>query len=337
MGRRGYKPRTTQERLKTAAADVFTTRGYGVSGVDHIVEQAGTTRGAFYYYFASKADVARDVQEELWGSAARQSEAVFVHDDDFLTNVRRGLEAYLTALKDLGPERAFLREAFDDPTLAMVDGEGHKWGAHFIRQRLIEAMDAGHIPRQDVDGPTALLVEALQALTLAALDGGDVTDALAVIEELNKALLTGTIANVGEAVAPSRATNAPVMNHVTTFTRDEASYLDWTKAHPTGFVLNQMKVPSPGSLVLHRATCPSIRGKAANGGGWTSGSRKIASNDRDYLVEWILSQSGVKPTPCGMCGPFGPRPRGQRGLGHLRLLQNDDSAARQSPTPLNRP
>ncbi len=127
MGRRVPKPRGTEERLKSAASTVFTTRGYGVSGVDHIVEQAGTTRGAFYYYFASKADVARDVQVEMWSGAARQSEAVLDHETDFLTNVRRGLEAYLNALQNLGPERAFLREGFADPTLAMVDGNGEKW------------------------------------------------------------------------------------------------------------------------------------------------------------------------------------------------------------------
>ncbi len=172
-----------------------------------------------------------------------------------------------------------------------------------------------------------MLVEALQALTLAALDGEDVTDALRVIEKLNEALVSGSIADVVEELSLSRGTNAPVMN-VTTFTRDDASYFDWIKANPAGFVLNHMKVPSSGSVVLHRATCPSIRGKAANGGGWTSGSHKIACNDRDYLVEWIWSQSGFEPTPCGMCSPSGYRPRGFRNVGGLRSLKNDDSADR---------
>jgi len=198
VSRRSPRLFDTQDRLKTAAADVFTTRGYSVSGVDHIVEEAGTTRGAFYYYFASKADVARDIQEELWGAAARQAVEAVDTEADFLTNMRRGLEAYLAALKNLGPERAFLREGFVEPSLAMFDGDGQKWGAHIIRERLLAAMDKGQIPLQDPDKATSLLVEALQALTLAALKGDDLTYALLVIDGLNEALTSDEPADLGK-------------------------------------------------------------------------------------------------------------------------------------------
>jgi len=197
VARRNPQPRDTQNRLKNAAAEVFTTRGYSLSGVDHIVEQAGTTRGAFYYYFASKADVARDIQEELWTAAGSRAAEVVEAEADFLTKARRGLEVYLAALKDLGPERAFLQQSFAEPSLVMFDGEGKKWGRHFVRDLLIEAMDNGEIPRQDPERPTSLLVEALQALTRTALDNDDVTDALRVIEELNEALVAGEFAEVG--------------------------------------------------------------------------------------------------------------------------------------------
>ncbi len=159
--------------------------------MDDIVEQAGTSRGSFYYYFTSKSDVARDLQEDLWGAAAHQAEQAVDPEADFLTNVRRGLEAYLAALKDLGSERAFLREGFVEPTLAMFDGEGEKWGGHFIRERLVDTMEKGQIPRQDPARAARLLVDALQTLTLAALEGDDVTEALHVIEDLNRALTSG--------------------------------------------------------------------------------------------------------------------------------------------------
>jgi AcrR family transcriptional regulator len=190
MGRRTPKP-DNHSRIKTAAGEVFATRSYRDTAVDDIVEEAGTSRGSFYYYFTSKADVARDLQEELWGDAAHRADQAVDPEADFLTNVRRGLEAYLAALKDLGAERAFLSEGFVEPTLAMFDGEGEKWGGHFIRQRLVDAMDKGEIPHQDPDPPARLLVEALQTLTLAALNGEDVTDPLRVIEDLNQALASG--------------------------------------------------------------------------------------------------------------------------------------------------
>ncbi len=179
------------------AVGAFGDRGYGATGVDHIVERAGTTRGAFYYYFASKADVARDLQEDLWGAAAQRSADAVKPEGDFLTNIRQGVEAYLAALKDLGPERPFLRQAFDDPALTMRDAEGKKWGAHFVREQILDAMDRGQIPRQDPEMATRLLVDALQALTLAALDGEDTTDALRVIDDLNEALKMGRPVGVG--------------------------------------------------------------------------------------------------------------------------------------------
>jgi AcrR family transcriptional regulator len=190
MGRRSPKP-DNHSRIKAAAGEVFATRSYRATAVDDIVEQAGTSRGSFYYYFTSKADVARDLQEELWGGAAHRADQAVDPEADFLTNVRRGLEAYLAALKDLGAERAFLSEGFVEPTLAMFDGEGKKWGGHFIRQRLIDAMDKGEIPRQDPDPAARLLVEALQTLTVVALRGDDVTEPLRVIEDLNQALVSG--------------------------------------------------------------------------------------------------------------------------------------------------
>jgi TetR/AcrR family transcriptional regulator, transcriptional repressor for nem operon len=191
MGRRSPKP-DTHSRLKTAAGEVFAARSYRATAVDDIVEQAGTSRGSFYYYFTSKADVARDLQEELWSATARQADQAVDPEGDFLTNVRRGLDAYLAALKDLGAERAFLSEGFVEPTLAMFDDEGKKWGGHFIRDRLIEAMDRGEIPRQDPEQAARLLVEALQTLTLAALEGDDVTGPMRLVEELNRALTSGS-------------------------------------------------------------------------------------------------------------------------------------------------
>ncbi|HXW34549.1 MAG TPA: helix-turn-helix domain-containing protein [Acidimicrobiales bacterium] len=172
-----------------SAVEIIGTKGYEATCVDDIVEQAGRTRGAFYYYFANKAEVARDAQETLWSDAGNRAPKLVDPEADFLTRTRRSLEIYLAALKNLGPEGAFLRQGFDEPTLGMFDDEGKKWGRHFVRAMLVDAMDRGEIPLQDLDGAISSLVEALQVLTLAALKGDDVTDALRVIDELNEALL----------------------------------------------------------------------------------------------------------------------------------------------------
>ena len=206
VGRRQPRSPDTKHRLKSAAARVFTTRGYRTTGVDHIVDNAGTTRGAFYYYFTGKADVARDIQEEMWSAAGGRAEGVVDPEDVFLSKSRRVLEAYLATLEELGPERAFLLEAFAEPELAMVDRKGTKWGRHFISDFLTEATERGEIPRQDLELPTTLLHEALQALTLTALKGEDVTAILRVIDGLNQALVAGGLAKDPD---PSPTTGPP--------------------------------------------------------------------------------------------------------------------------------
>jgi AcrR family transcriptional regulator len=56
-------------RLLDAGAEVFATRGYHATRVDHVVRRARTSHGTFYLYFASKEDLFRalalDVVEEL--------------------------------------------------------------------------------------------------------------------------------------------------------------------------------------------------------------------------------------------------------------------------------
>ena len=47
----------TRDRLFTAAADVFASRGIGATTIEQIAEAAGLTRGAFYSNFADKDDL----------------------------------------------------------------------------------------------------------------------------------------------------------------------------------------------------------------------------------------------------------------------------------------
>jgi AcrR family transcriptional regulator len=191
VSRRSPRVSDTQERLKNGAVSVFASRGYTLTGVDHIVEEAGTTRGAFYYYFASKHDVAEDIQLELWADVARHAEDALDPDDDLITNVKRAFTAHVDALRGLGEnQRAFLCQAFVEPALAVSDGHGHEWGTDLIREFLIDGMGKGQISPIDPDAATALLIEAFQGATCSALDGTDASSTLGVVEALLEAVVT---------------------------------------------------------------------------------------------------------------------------------------------------
>ena len=55
------------------------------------------------------------------------------------------------------------------------------------------------------------------------------------------------------------------------FEGDDAGYLAWIDGHQHGFVVNTFRKPDPRYLVLHRASCGTIRGKPARGERWTTG------------------------------------------------------------------
>jgi AcrR family transcriptional regulator len=191
VSRRSPRVFDTQERLKIGAVTVFASRGYTSTGVDHIVEEAGTTRGAFYYYFTNKHDVAEDLQQELWAEVAHHAEGALDPDVDFITNVKQAFTAHIEALRKLDEEqRAFLCQAFVEPTLAVLDDHGHEWGTDLVRDFLIDAMDKGQICPIDPDAATALLIEAFHVATHSALDGTDASSTLGVVEALLEAVVT---------------------------------------------------------------------------------------------------------------------------------------------------
>jgi TetR/AcrR family transcriptional repressor of nem operon len=47
----------TQEKILTAARDLFLSKGYPATTVDQIVEQAGVSKGSFYHAFPSKEEM----------------------------------------------------------------------------------------------------------------------------------------------------------------------------------------------------------------------------------------------------------------------------------------
>ena len=77
MTRREPIVRDTRDRVLAAALEVFSAKGFAATSVDNIVARAGCTRGAFYYYFESKGDIARVLQRDLWHQLAERAQKAF--------------------------------------------------------------------------------------------------------------------------------------------------------------------------------------------------------------------------------------------------------------------
>jgi hypothetical protein len=89
-----------------------------------------------------------------------------------------------------------------------------------------------------------------------------------------------------------------------TFDRDDEAYLRWIDGHQHGFVVNAYRNLAPRYLMLHKASCGTIKGKPARGITWTDGDFvKICSNTRQDLEQWASSNTMGKLHPRGLCHP----------------------------------
>src|SRR3954452_22437581 len=70
-GRRSEARGTAQAELLDAAERVLAERGYRGASVDRVVAEAGLTKGAFYWNFASKEELFLGLLEDRFDQRAR--------------------------------------------------------------------------------------------------------------------------------------------------------------------------------------------------------------------------------------------------------------------------
>ena len=104
--------RDTKQRILHAAVEVFGERGYRGASVDDVALAAGVTKGAVYYYFTDKNDLARDLQHALWGQLAQDALAVYSPERPAVDNLLECFESFLATIQSMSGARTFLREAW---------------------------------------------------------------------------------------------------------------------------------------------------------------------------------------------------------------------------------
>lgn len=169
MARDGTQTRT--EIMDAAEAHIL-DKGFAGTTIDAVIEDAGVTKGAFFYHFDTKADLAhalveryarmeRELTMELLDEARSRT------DDPArrLVLFVRLFEERMDELIDPYPGCLFAsycyeRGLFDDHTLEVVEDGFERW-REVIGDHVREAFDA-HPPAADVDPDD--LADALMAV-----------------------------------------------------------------------------------------------------------------------------------------------------------------------------
>lgn len=154
----------TKRDLVEVGRRLFAERGYSGTSLDHVVAEAGVTKGALYHHFENKkelfAAVAERVEAELTASVGQGMER------DPWRALIAGAESYLDAALEPEVQNVLL---IDAPTVLGYDRWHElqaRYGLGLTRAGLENAMDAGLIAKRP-SGPLANMV--LSALSAGAM------------------------------------------------------------------------------------------------------------------------------------------------------------------------
>jgi AcrR family transcriptional regulator len=157
-------PRVRARRSFDAAAEVFDRNGYPGAGLAEILDTAGVTKGALYFHFASKEELARaiiadqvvdDVGTDIEGPALQ-----YLIDLSF--QVARQLVRNVRA-------RAAVRLAIEHASFAVPLADPYLDWIRITRSLLIRAGDNGELrPGVDADQVAHLVVAAFTGVQLTS-------------------------------------------------------------------------------------------------------------------------------------------------------------------------
>jgi AcrR family transcriptional regulator len=97
--------------LVTVAREFFAERGYANASLNAIVQAAGLTKGAVYYYFPNKRELFRAVYVAEQRRVAKAVVAAFMAQSDVWEAFHAGIEAFFRMLLDEPVRRIILVDA----------------------------------------------------------------------------------------------------------------------------------------------------------------------------------------------------------------------------------
>lgn len=93
---------------------------------------------------------------------------------------------------------------------------------------------------------------------------------------------------------------------VQTFRDDDPGYQAWLTTHPSGWVVNAKRSPSPAYLKLHSSRCATISHLQAGYSRWTTGDYiKVCAERREELDAWALQMFAAELQDGCHCVQYG--------------------------------
>lgn len=186
------RAKATREAIINGAAAVFEEHGYGTASLTQVSEAAGVTKGALYFHFKSKDDLARAVIEEQHRIAVAAGESIPAEDLPALTAMILMCRLFGHQLLHEPVVRAGIRLTFEATAFGPpVSGPYEDWIA--VMEQLTERAKTELQVRPSVDAGAfaRYLVASFTGVQMVSDVLTGRADVMQRIEEMWKILLPG--------------------------------------------------------------------------------------------------------------------------------------------------
>ena len=185
---RQQRAEESRRKLLTAAAEVFDERGFALATLAEIHNRAGLTKGALYFHFTSKEDLAAAVvaEEDSWFQEVDTTGPPMQVVIDLSHGFARAL---LRDVRIRASTRLVLEHTYSEP-----DGSSHKAWADRLAELMAQAQKNGDFrPEMDPVAVSELVVGAFLGIQTLSQLFANRADLEARITLMWQALLPGLV------------------------------------------------------------------------------------------------------------------------------------------------
>jgi len=181
----------TREKILDAAQTLILERGYAGMTVDNVLERVGITKGAFFYHFKSKDDLARSLIRRFADKDAQVYKEVRARAEKLSDDPLQQMLIFIGLFEEmfegltepypgcLFASYVYEMQQFDDATRALIAASFKKWRA--LLKEKFDAIASQYEPQTRID--TAGLADAFTVVLEGAFITGKALNEPAVIAQ----------------------------------------------------------------------------------------------------------------------------------------------------------
>ncbi len=170
-----------RDELVRMAITKFSDQGYHPTSVAEIVEGVGVGKGVFYWYFASKEELLRDILADSLLEVRRHQKAAFGDEPNPLRRIELGVRASIEWLTDHAELMKLIDFAWTEETFASDLRKGREISIEDTARHLREAIELGLIEPGDTDTMAVTIRGIAEEVCRVNLDRGTTVDTDAVL------------------------------------------------------------------------------------------------------------------------------------------------------------